>query len=107
MSTFPETIEAIEAAATFTTETWKDQVINLIQNMAREKEFFTPIDVQDAMKLTGIPRPKEGRAMGPVFVLASKKGLIEHYSFARDESRRSHHNGLVRVWRSKLYARGT
>jgi hypothetical protein len=77
---------------------WKDVAYDAVVLTARNfREFIS----DDVWKVSDLPSTREDRALGPVFLKASRAGLIAKTDRVRP-SVRSHLSGKP-VWRSLIY----
>ncbi len=76
------------------TMAWKDKAWLVVQQLAAKKTPFTPDDVWE----TGLERPREPRALGPVMMRAVKQKLIEPTGEWVNSRQASQHATPIRVW---------
>lgn len=77
---------------------WKQDALLAVGEVAWRLEEFTSDDIW----ATGLPKPAEARALGPILMQAAKKGWCEKTGRSRPTSQASRHATDVAIWRSKL-----
>ncbi|WP_327292476.1 hypothetical protein [Streptomyces sp. NBC_01198] len=77
-------------------ESWRTLALSTIEDLALKKTEFSADDAW----LSGLPRPANPRALGPVFIQAQKAGVIEDTGRLVKSVYASGHHGPRRVWRS-------
>lgn len=89
--------EAIAAVDTAADPDWKEAALEAVRVTARSLPEF----IGDDVWATGLKRPREARALGPVFMRAKRRGWIEKTDRARPSV--NSHLGPVTVWRSLIF----
>lgn len=77
-----------------------------IRALARRNAYVCSDDVWEELDGMGVPRPQEGRAMGPVMAAAVHDGLLvpDHFTSGGNPK---HHADVMRVYRSLVWEGGT
>lgn len=88
---------ALEAVDENADEDWKDRALEAVRRTALEHDEFISDDIWTT---SGLDRPRESRAMGPVLRRAAALGYIEKTGKALPSAQG--HLRPVHVWRSKL-----
>lgn len=78
---------------------WRKAADKAIRKVAETHRSFTADDVW----ATGLPKPREPRALGPELAAAERFGIIAATKRFRLTAQASRHRAPVRVWRSKIY----
>jgi hypothetical protein len=78
---------------------WKDLALDVALRVARENFDFTTDDVWQAL---GDNRPREPRALGPIMMTLSKRGVIRKTGMMRESTRPEAHMNPKAVWRIVL-----
>lgn len=80
---------------------WKAFALQALEKVARRQDELSSEDVWEELEIMGIPKPSEGRAMGPVLMAAVKSGWIipDRYEHATNPK---HHAMPKRIYRSAL-----
>lgn len=87
--------EGMDRAERGTDAEWAEKAYRVLDCLVREqKDHVTADDLWDA----GLARPREPRALGPVFRRAVRNRLIEHSG--RYAQSRHRHLAPIPVWRS-------
>ncbi len=81
---------------------WVAVAFDALCAVARRQQFLSSEDVWVELDRMGIPRPAEGRAMGPVMVRGTREGVIRLAGFTTGTDPR-HHSDILRTYRSELY----
>jgi hypothetical protein len=80
---------------------WKDEVVEIIRQVATRQELLTSDDVYRILE-----EKQMGayclRIIGPLMLRAAKKGYIESTHTVRHSARVSMHSAWVTVWQSKI-----
>lgn len=76
-----------------------------LHDLAQRRQHLTSDDVWAELDRRGVPRPIEGRAMGPVMVAGTKAGWIMRSGYVRGTNPK-HHADVMREYVSRLYRRG-
>jgi hypothetical protein len=81
------------------TSAWRALAYQALEDVARRQFYVTSDDVWDELFLRNVPRPDEGRAMGPVMQKGVREGLLipDGYVTGRDPR---HHADVARRYRS-------
>lgn len=88
-------------------EEWKELADAAIGFLASVNVDFVVDDVWKLLDDRGVPRPREGRAMGPRMMAAHRRGCIEPTDrFVATEQVKSH-GSPIRIWRSRIYREET
>lgn len=77
---------------------WGALAMVAIRALCGRQRHITSDEVWQELDRMGVPRPVEGRAMGPVMVRAHREGLIEPIGFTQGTNPR-HHADLMRMYR--------
>ena len=103
--TFEEALAArragIEKVERGTDRDWADRALNVIKQVAQQREEITADEIWGVLEEFG-DTPREPRALGPIFTRAAKLNLIiktNKYTMSR---RAVNHGRDIRVWRSNL-----
>ncbi|WP_236124277.1 hypothetical protein, partial [Pseudomonas cichorii] len=78
---------------------WSERAYAAVCQVARENLEFTPDDIW----ATGLEKPVEARALGPVMRRASQNKLIEKTGRSRPTTQPESHGTDVTVWKSNIY----
>lgn len=78
---------------------WAAVAMDALLDVARSSRWVTSEAVFACLDSRGIPRPVEGRAMGPVMLRAAKAGYIVRDRYERSTDPK-HHRDLQTVYRS-------
>jgi hypothetical protein len=65
--------EGMERVASGVSLTWTTRARMAVLRVARRQQPFTPDDIWD----TGLPRPRDARALGPIMMALAREGLIK------------------------------
>ena len=87
--------EALERVAAAMLEAWYDKAAAVVEHLAKAGVPFTSDDVWE----TGLPKPKEPRALGVVFKRAHDSGLIVPTGQWQLTSQTLRHAAPIRVWK--------
>lgn len=87
--------EAIERVSRGTPVAWVTAARNAVERLAADEVEFTTDDVWAL-----VPQLDEPRAMGPIMLWASERGLVEATARTRPSKRTEAHAGPKRIWRS-------
>lgn len=87
-------------------EEWKPIADRAIEELARRSPAFIVDEVWKILDGWRIPRPREGRAVGPRITEAHKRGLIAPTEDFRPSEQVRSHATPRRVWRSRIYRGG-
>lgn len=85
-----------------TSAPWRAVAYDALEKVARTTPAFTSEEVWKQLDHWGIPRPEEGRAMGPVMIRGRKEGLIEPMGFTQSTNPK-HHADPTRLYRSMVF----
>ena len=103
--TFEEALAArragIEKVERGTDRDWADRALNVIKQVAQQREEITADEIWGVLEEFG-DTPREPRALGPIFTRAAKLNWIiktNKYTMSR---RAVNHGRDIRVWRSNL-----
>ena len=77
---------------------WRTFAARALLAVCRRQETVTSEDVWAELDRMGIPRPIEGRALGPVMMAALRDGLIVGAGYERGTDPK-HHRDILRVYR--------
>lgn len=80
---------------------WRAFADRALLSVARTYGVVTSDAVWEELDRMGVPRPAEGRAMGPVMAAAVKAGTLVPTGYERGTNPR-HHADIQRVYRSRL-----
>lgn len=81
---------------------WKSFAVPALEAVARRQTELTSEDVWDELDSMGIPRPTEGRVMGPVFMAAVKAGTIVPLGYTLATNPK-HHAMPKHTYRSAIF----
>jgi hypothetical protein len=81
---------------------WRSFAERALRQVARRQASVTSDDVWAELDRMEIPRPAEGRAMGPVMMAGVKEGLIVPSGYASGRNPK-HHADVMRVYRSAFF----
>lgn len=84
---------------------WASFASVALRELATTRSILTSDDVWAELDRRGIPRPIEGRAMGPVMVAGVRAGWITASGFTQGTNPK-HHADVMRVYASRIYRRG-
>ena len=82
--------------------TWKHFAKLALLAVAKARVTVSSDDVWAELDRMGVPRPPEGRAMGPVIAKAIKDGTLLPAGFASGRNPR-HHADVMRLYQSAIY----
>jgi len=82
---------------------WQSFAVIAVETVACAQGRVTSDDVWAELDRMGIPRPPEGRAMGPVMTWAVRSGLLTPEGYTQGTNPR-HHADVMRVYRSLVAA---
>lgn len=77
---------------------WKTAAKTMLKTLAAHQEFVT----SDDLWASGLPKPREPRAAGPIFRWAATHGLIEDSGRTILTAQANSHRAPIRVWRSLI-----
>lgn len=77
---------------------WKTAAKTTLKTLAAHQEFVT----SDDLWASGLPKPREPRAAGPIFRWAATHGLIEDSGRTILTAQANSHRAPIRVWRSLI-----
>ncbi len=97
---FAEIARIIEAVGDNSGD-WKNRALDVVRQIAAERATLTADDVWDAMG-SDVPQ-NDNRAMGAVFRVASKQGLICRLERTVKSKRKQSHFRDIRVWESLVF----
>ena len=81
---------------------WKDEVVDIIRQVASRQELLTSDDVYRILEDRHMGAYCL-RIIGPLMLRAAKCGYIESTRTVRHSERVSMHKAWIAVWRSKIY----
>ncbi len=81
-------------------EAWKQAARTAIERLATTQPEF----ISDAVWDTGLPKPREPRALGPIMVWAARRGLIVDTGRIQQSAQPKSHAMPRRIWRSLIYS---
>lgn len=93
--------EAIKRVEQNANPEWKEAALKAVQHRARHCASVTSNDVFDDLEQLGL-HTHENRALGAVFQKAARNGWIIKTNRTIPSTRKTRHNGDVRVWASQL-----
>lgn len=96
--------EALDRVSTPSSAPWRSLAFDALLGVACNQPTVVSDDVWDELDRLGIPRPEEGRAMGPVMLRGIREGIIAPEGFQTGRNPR-HHGDLMRTYRSLVYRR--
>ena len=103
--TFEEALAArragIEKVERGTDRDWADRALNVIKQVAQQREEITADEIWGVLEEFG-DTPREPRALGPIFTRAAKLNWIIKTNKYTMSSRAINHGRDIRVWRSNL-----
>lgn len=88
--------EGIARVTTAADPEWVERARAAVEQVASAHKVFTA----DEVWLTGLDRPREGRAMGAVMLWAVRQGLIRKTDRVRPSTIRSNHCKPQHIWES-------
>ena len=91
--------EAI-ANVSVTSVPWRTVAYEALLAVAEAQETVTSDDVWQELERRDIPRPAEGRAMGPVMMQGVRDGVIVPNGYTQGTNPK-HHADVMRVYRSR------
>jgi hypothetical protein len=91
---------AIERVADHAGPVWRDEVLDVIEHLARRQDVLIADDVWTELEQRGQGLTYDRRALGAVLREACKRGFIEATPDYAPSARR--HSSPLRVWRSCL-----
>lgn len=101
------TQDAIDQATQNANELWKGMMFQLVQDTARELEFFTADDVFERLERipeSARPQTHDNRAFGGVMQRAKRAGYCELADKKpRPSNRESLHSSPLSVWQSLIF----
>lgn len=80
---------------------WAELAYTAVRQVAEKHQEFTPDDIW----ATGLQKPKEARALGPVMARARKEKLIEKTGRVQPTTQPESHGTDITVWRSLIYTK--
>lgn len=80
---------------------WAAVAMDALRDVAKVRSIVSSEDVWACLDARGIPRPVEGRAMGPVMARAVKQGILDPLGYDRGTDPK-HHRDILRTYRSLL-----
>lgn len=92
--------EAVRAVAA-SEAPWVAVAFDALVRVARRRDTLSSEDVWLELDMAGVPRPTEGRAMGPVMVRGVREGVIRLAGFTTGTDPK-HHGDILRTYRSVL-----
>lgn len=96
--------DAIERVKQNCSPEWMASATKAVELCAKFRNEFTVDDVQEVLESLGVPKPREGRAMGAVMNSCRRSGLIEPTGRYK-ASRQAHcHANPRQIWRMKRTA---
>lgn len=87
-----EALERVEAAAD---EAWKQKAYDTVLSLKVQKAEF----ICDDIWATGLEKPREARALGPVMLRLARKGIIQKTGRSVKTAQVTQHATDVAVWR--------
>lgn len=78
---------------------WSAKAYAAVCDVARSKAEFTPDDIWE----TGLEKPQEARALGPVMRRAKNAGLIEKTGRSQATRQPESHGTDVAIWKSNCF----
>jgi hypothetical protein len=90
--------EAIATVDEHAEEIWKLAALDVVYELARERDYFTTDAVWYLLDKRGIDPPHEERALGAVMRKAQIRGWIESTDRTKKSVRRRCHARDLRVW---------
>ncbi len=95
--------QAIAAVDDAARHDWKTTADEAIEDTARRLAVLSADDVWKTLDRWEIPRPREGRALGPRMKVARSRGIIEPTGGFISSERPELHSSPTRVYRSLIY----
>jgi hypothetical protein len=103
-----ETVEAIERVDRAADKQWQEDMYESLVSVAGRMPEFTNDETVDEFDRLGFKsKTHDTRALGPVVLRARRAGMIEPTIRQATSKRRTHHNGLLRVWKSLIHEGGS
>lgn len=82
-----------------TKNTYEAVALDVIKRLARNNDYLTSDEVQDALSRRRNPTPKaRPGALGRAFRTAASEGIIYNAGFSVTSRRRPNHNRRIAVW---------
>ena len=78
---------------------WSVVAYDVLREIAGTHRTLSSEDLWKALDERHVPRPVEGRAIGPVLMRAVREGLLEGAGYARGTDPK-HHRDILRTYRS-------
>lgn len=78
---------------------WKERAFATIIKVAESMPELTPDDIWD----TGLEKPSEPRALGPLMNAAKGKGVIEKTGRVQPTRQKGSHGCDVTIWKSNIF----
>lgn len=78
---------------------WKEHAKATLRHIAGANRYLTSDDLWEA----GLPKPREARAMGPIFLWGQRSGLIQDSGEITRSTQVNCHRMPRRIWRSLIY----
>lgn len=91
--------EAQERVDAHAAPEWKERAKAAIELVARTREYVSADDLWEI----GLDKPREPRALGPIFTWAAKRHLIEKTGDYQPSGQVSNHGRPSALWRSLVY----
>jgi hypothetical protein len=80
-------------------EEWANRALKVVEQVATEKEEFTPDDIWAA----GLEKPTEARSLGTVMRRAKQERLITKTGRVKPTTQAESHGTDVTIWKSNIY----
>lgn len=96
-------VKAMEQADAGADEKWKALADAAIVEAATAKAIITADDVWALLDAKKVPRPPEGRALGPRMARAARAGILEKDTAFVPAERVERHAAPLQTWRSKVF----
>lgn len=93
---------AIERVKANADDNWEDRAMAALWDVCRKEREFLVDDVRDELDRRGIVT-HDMRAIGPLMLKASKKGMVEHTGEYRPSRQAQCHGNPRGVWRSLVF----
>lgn len=86
---------------------WSDDALDVVENVARNNEYFFSDHYHAEALRTGLPTPNDNRAWGGVLVRARRAKICEATGDFAKTKRRVAHSMDCPIYRSLIYQGGT
>jgi hypothetical protein len=80
---------------------WSERAYQVVIDVAKTMEEFTPDDVWEA----GLEKPNKAQALGAVMSRAHRSGIIEKTGRSRPTTQRESHGTDITIWHSLIFVK--